>query len=109
MAGTSESAGWMTLLRAESMNRIPLCDGLSADSPKAADESRGLTPSIPLSASASDEAPATEEDTPEEDDKRAPDPAEEGDRGLSGGTRSALRFLSFSSSSYFCTLRFWNN
>jgi hypothetical protein len=55
-----------------SMYKI-LCDGLSVDSPNAVAETRGLTPSIPLSASevVDDVVVACEEDNPDEEESRA--------------------------------------
>jgi hypothetical protein len=50
-----------------------LCDGLSVDSPNAVAETRGLIPSIPLSASevVDDVVVAWEEDNPDEEESRA--------------------------------------
>ena len=84
-----------TLLRALSMTlsmKRMLCDGLSVDSPKAAALSRGLTPSIPLSASEDDVT--CDEDNLDDEESRAADP-EDGDL----GRKLAASLASSSSSS----------
>ncbi len=65
-----------TLLRALMLSMYKmLCDGLRVDSPKAAAETRGLTPSIPLSASEAvdDVVVACDEDNPEDEESLAAD------------------------------------